>query len=153
MYKRQPETNSDVYSVSEDAEYVIGSEGGVLANDLDPDGDSLQASLVETAAHGELVFNADGSFAYLPELNYFGPDSFSYTVTDGTSVSFVETVTLNVVNVPDAPETIDDTYATDPGTPIIVDEQDGLLANDYDPDQSPLNVVLCLLYTSPSPRD
>ena len=137
-----PETNSDVYSVSEDAEYVIGSEGGVLANDLDPDGDSLQASLVETAAHGELVFNADGSFAYLPELNYFGPDSFSYTVTDGISVSFVETVTLNVVNVPDAPEAIDDTYATDPGTPIIVDEQDGLLANDYDPDQSPLNVVL-----------
>ncbi len=94
----------------------------------------MTAALDNTTVHGELTFNEDGSFTYLPDRNYFGPDSFTYTVSDGKSVSPVETVTLNVINAEDAPETISDVYALDPGGWITVDEQDGVLVNDFDPD-------------------
>ena len=137
-----PESEPDVYQVAEDVEYFRSSEQGVLSNDVDPDGDLIQAALVETTAYGELVFNEDGSFSYTPNRDYFGPDSFTYTVSDGISISPVEVVILNVSNVPDSPVAIEDTYATDPGGSIIVDEQDGVLANDYDPDQSALEAVL-----------
>ena len=113
-----------------------------MSNDVDPDGDLIQAALVETTAYGELVFNEDGSFSYTPNRDYFGPDSFTYTVSDGISISPVEVVILNVSNVPDSPVAIEDIYATDPGGSIIVEEQDGVLANDYDPDQSALEAVL-----------
>ena len=137
-----PETEPDVYQLSEDVEYFRSFEEGVLSNDIDPDGDLIQAALVETTAHGELLFNEDGSFSYAPRRDYFGPDSFAYTVSDGISVSPAEIVILSVSNVPDAPAAVEDAYATDPGDSIIVDEQDGVLSNDYDPDQSALEAVL-----------
>jgi hypothetical protein len=40
--------------------------------------------------------NPDGSFSYTPETDYTGPDSFTYTVNDGTVDSATATVTLNV---------------------------------------------------------
>ncbi|MDW8308335.1 MAG: FG-GAP-like repeat-containing protein [Verrucomicrobiales bacterium] len=40
---------------------------------------------------------------YTPQPNYFGPDSFQYTTTDGSLTSAVATVTINVVPVNDAP--------------------------------------------------
>ena len=137
-----PEPAPDVYQVVEDLEYFRGPEQGVLSNDIDPDGDAIQATLVETTTRGELVLNEDGSFSYTPNRDYFGPDSFTYAVFDGTSLSSAVEVVLNVSNSPDAPVAIEDTYATDPGGLIIVDEQDGVLANDYDPDQSVLEAVL-----------
>ncbi|MCH2062689.1 MAG: Ig-like domain-containing protein [Roseibacillus sp.] len=133
-----PETQPDTYSPGEDSEYVRNASQGVLMNDVDPDEDELTATLVSSTLHGVLHFNGDGSFSYLPTRNYFGPDSFTYTASDGKSVSPVETVTLNVINVEDVPETISDTYAIDPGGWITVDEQDGVLANDFDPDGTPL---------------
>ncbi len=133
-----PETQPDVYSSGEDTEYVRSANQGVLVNDVDPDEDVMTATLVSSTSHGVLTFNGDGSFSYLPAPNYFGPDSFTYTVSDGKSVSRVESVTLNVINAEDIPETISDVYAIDPGGWIMVDEQDGVLANDFDPDGTAL---------------
>ena len=39
---------------------------GVLANDVDVDGDPLTALLVTAPTHGTLVLNANGGFTYLP---------------------------------------------------------------------------------------
>ena len=55
----------------------------VLANDSDPDGDTLGLSGYTAPAHGTIVRNADGTFRYTPEVGYTGPDSFTYGVTDG----------------------------------------------------------------------
>ena len=41
--------------------------------------------------HGTLSVNASGAFVYTPAPNYFGADSFTYTVFDG-----VNTVTQSV---------------------------------------------------------
>ncbi|MCU0963403.1 MAG: PKD domain-containing protein, partial [Pirellulaceae bacterium] len=54
-------------------------------------------------AHGALTLNGDGSFTYTPAANYFGQDSFLYSVTDGSSQSAPATVSLAIQSVNDVP--------------------------------------------------
>lgn len=53
----------------------------------DPDGDAITAQLVSGPSQGTLTLNADGSFTYTPNRHYVGPDSFTYTWSDGLNVS------------------------------------------------------------------
>lgn len=70
--------------------------GGVLANDIDPDGDYMTATLVSPPAHGTLSMTADGGFVYTPSAGFVGADSFTYRASDGTRDSNAATVVLNV---------------------------------------------------------
>jgi choice-of-anchor A domain-containing protein len=72
----------------------------VLGNDGDIDGDPLTASLVSPPAHGVLALALDGAFAYQPEANFRGNDSFTYAAKDGTSNSNTVTVSLTITGVP-----------------------------------------------------
>ncbi len=76
---------------------------GVLTNDSDQDGNPLMATLGTTTSNGKLLFNSNGSFTYSPFANYFGSDSFTYVVEDGSSSSNPVTVSLFVTPVNDAP--------------------------------------------------
>ena len=58
-------------------------------------------------AHGTVTLASDGSFTYTPAANYHGPDSFTYTASDGTAVSNVATVTITVTAVNDAPVAVE----------------------------------------------
>ena len=60
---------------------------------------TLSATLVEAPAHGQLTLNADGSFSYLPDDDYSGTDSFTYTAGDGVATSAPATVTI-VISLP-----------------------------------------------------
>jgi hypothetical protein len=63
----------------------------------DVDGDALTVNLISRPAHGALTVN--GLIAtYTSSDNYLGPDSFSYTVSDGSLSSASATVNINVVN-------------------------------------------------------
>jgi hypothetical protein len=75
---------------------------GVLANDSDIDGDPLNASLVTAPAHGSVVVNPNGSFSYTPNPDYYGPDSFTYVVSDsnGATDSGAVSLSINAVNDP-----------------------------------------------------
>ncbi|PLX81607.1 MAG: peptidase M11 [Desulfuromonas sp.] len=67
----------------------------VLANDSDPDGDSLALTTVGKPASGSVSINADGSVTYSPKGRFTGTDSFSYIVSDGASTSSaIVTVTV-----------------------------------------------------------
>ena len=55
-----------------------------LAGATDAEGDPPSASLIAGPLHGSLSVNADGSYSYTPVANYFGTDSFTYTVSDHT---------------------------------------------------------------------
>ena len=93
-----PVATADAYSVDEDNLLTVNAATGVLANDTDlVDGDPLTAVLVSGPSSGTLTLGAAGSFAYLPDLNFFGTDSFSYQARDpGLALSNVATATINV---------------------------------------------------------
>ena len=76
---------------------------GVLANDLDADGDSLTAVLDTNPSNGTLSLNANGSYTYTPDLNYNGSDSFTYRANDGVADSNIATVNITINPVNDAP--------------------------------------------------
>jgi len=73
---------------------------GVLLNDIEPDGGSMNATLVSTTSNGTLALNLDGSFAYIPNSDFLGIDSFSYKAIDGDGPSNVVDVTIEVNTTP-----------------------------------------------------
>ncbi|OFZ65723.1 MAG: hypothetical protein A2V79_04530 [Betaproteobacteria bacterium RBG_16_56_24] len=60
----------------------------------------LASHIVDAPTHGALAVNADGTFSYTPDLDYFGSDSFSYRLSDGPLDSNLATVNLTVTPVP-----------------------------------------------------
>src|SRR5690606_22875510 len=62
-------------------------------------------------SHGTVVVNADGSYTYTPAADYHGPDTFTYTVSDG-SVTVERTVAITVTPVNDPPVAADDAFVT-----------------------------------------
>jgi VCBS repeat-containing protein len=91
---------ADAYTVQEDTNLVAAS---ILANDTDVDGDELSVVKVSNPAHGTLTLNPDGTFTYVPNANFNGTDTFTYKVNDGKADSEVQTVTIEVQAVNDAP--------------------------------------------------
>jgi hypothetical protein len=80
--------------------------GKVSATDVDNTAGQLSYNLVGTnggAAHGTLVFHADGTFTYTPASNFNGSDSFSFKANDGALDSNVATESLTINAVNDAP--------------------------------------------------
>jgi hypothetical protein len=80
---RPPVAQDDGYSATAGVALTVGAGDGVLANDSDPDGDPMTASVVSGPARGSLTLNADGSFVYTSSPDFFGSDSFTYQVTAG----------------------------------------------------------------------
>ena len=69
----------------------------------DTDGNTLTYGRVANASNGNAVVNANGSFTYTPNLNFFGTDSFTFKANDGTVDSNTATFTVTVTAVNDAP--------------------------------------------------
>ena len=57
----------------------------VLLNDTDVDLDTLSVFGTPTALNGTVTVNADGTLNYTPAADYKGPDTITYTVTDGSA--------------------------------------------------------------------
>ncbi len=129
-----PVTVDDSFSTDEDTALT----GNVLSNDSDVDGDTLTATLVDGPTNGTLTLNPDGSFTYTPNANYNGPDSFTYTATDGTTTSSVAAVSITVGAVNDAPVAAGDTFGTDEDTVLT----GNVLTNDSDTDGNTLTATL-----------
>ncbi len=74
----------------------LPGDRSVLANDIDDDGDRLSVTLVVGPAYGTLDLRSNGAFVYIPRKDFVGADSFSYSVSDGISVSAPISVSLQV---------------------------------------------------------
>jgi GH18 family chitinase len=94
-----PLANPDSYSVNVQSTLNI-PQPGVLSNDIEPDGGSMNATLVSTTSNGNLTLNLDGSFQYTPNSDFLGIDSFSYKAIDGDGPSNVVNVTIQVNTTP-----------------------------------------------------
>lgn len=77
---------------------------GTVANlASDVDGDALTYTVLTQPLHGTVVLApTTGIFTYTPELNYNGPDFFTFTATDGQEIGNVGTFALFVDPVDDA---------------------------------------------------
>ncbi|MCP4424410.1 MAG: tandem-95 repeat protein, partial [Chloroflexi bacterium] len=67
----------------------------ILANDTDPDGDSLTVTAVTPPMLGVATLNIDNTLTYTP-TGGAGVDSFTYTVSDGEGGSDTAVVTVTV---------------------------------------------------------
>ncbi len=90
-----PVANDDAYNAEEDKSLTVASPG-VLGNDDDPEGDLLNAVLVDDPSTGTLTFSIDGSFTYTPNSGFSGTDAFTYKANDGKLDSNIATVTITV---------------------------------------------------------
>ena len=108
----------------------------VLTNDTDVNGDSLSVSSVTQPSNGSASL-VNGEVNYTPAGNYNGPDSFTYTVSDGKGGTDTATVNLTLNAVNDAPVAANDTKTTDEDTPLTFPSSD-LVGNDDEgaPDES-----------------
>lgn len=136
-----PIATDDAYEVNEDQTLNRTVASGLLANDSDADGDTLNASIERQPDHGEVVLNSDGSFTYEPSDNFAGTDDFTYQVRDGDFTD-VGTATIVVRPVNDAPIATSDSYITEEDIVLVVDVENGLLANDSDIEDDDLTALI-----------
>ncbi|MEM7744935.1 MAG: Ig-like domain-containing protein [Pseudomonadota bacterium] len=127
-----PIANDDTFDTDEDRSVTMD----LLANDTDPDGDTLTITSVGEVENGELVLNEDGTVTFTPDADFHGEVSFTYEITDGELTS-TATATVVVAPINDAPIAKDDTFDTDEDRSVTVD----LLTNDTDPDGDTLTIT------------
>lgn len=88
-----PTANADTATVDAGSSVDIS----VLANDTDPDGNTLSIGTFTQPAHGN-VTKVGNILRYTPTAGYSGPDTFTYYAYDGTTNSLTPaTVTINVL--------------------------------------------------------
>ena len=108
----------------------------VLASASDPDGDSLGIAGFTQPDNGTVTQSGD-VLRYLPNDEFVGSDSFTYTISDGQGGEATGTVIVDVAFANRAPVANPDQASTTIGQAVTVD----VLANDFDPDGDPLEIV------------
>jgi hypothetical protein len=126
------QTRDDQATLAEDNPAALA----VLANDTFVQGAGFMPVVVAAPAHGAVTVNPNGTLAYTPNQDYFGPDAFTYKLSDGLAESNIATVSLTITPVNDAPQGASATLTTLEDTPRI------LKAGDFgfsDPNDTPAN--------------
>ena len=86
---RPPVADSQAVSTGEDIAKSITLTGS------DIDGDALSFAIATGPSHGTLSGTAP-NLTYIPNPDYNGPDSFTFTANDGTGTSSPATVAITV---------------------------------------------------------
>nr|WP_290442711.1 Ig-like domain-containing protein [Halomonas sp. OfavH-34-E] len=112
-----PSAKNDQATIAEDTPLTVAAEDGLLANDSDIEGDSLsvtgfsvdgiegtflagQTAVIEGV--GELTISANGSYRFVPALNYNGEVPLvTYTVSDDGGATSDASLSISVTAVDD----------------------------------------------------
>ena len=134
-----PNAVDDAASINEDSGANVID---VRTNDSDVDGDTLTVTAATQGTHGTVAITGGGmGVSYTPAANFFGSDSFTYTVNDGQGGSDTATVNVTITNVNDAPVATGESYVTNSNTALNV-AAPGVLGNDSDIDGPSLSAQL-----------
>jgi VCBS repeat-containing protein len=126
-----PDADPETYNVAHRGTLTVPAPG-VLANDDDPDHDSLRALLTGGVLHGTLALNQNGSFTYTHDGTNSLSDRFLYRATDGISSS--SQTQVSIVVGPDTPPVgVADAHTVAEGGTLTV-VAPGVLGNDTDVD-------------------
>jgi VCBS repeat-containing protein len=101
--KDNPLAVDDFYQTNQDTQLLVSAADGVLKNDTDVDLNNRTVALSTNVTHGVLTLYVDGSFIYMPNLGFYGNDTFIYelvtypalTVVDGWTDRATVTITVN----------------------------------------------------------
>ncbi|HDM8155352.1 TPA: tandem-95 repeat protein, partial [Vibrio harveyi] len=127
-----PVAVNDTVSTDEDTAVTID----VLANDSDPENDTLTITAASVPAEQGTVAIVDGKLVFTPAENFNGDATISYTISDG-QLTDDATVAVTVNPVNDAPVAVNDAVSTDEDTAVTID----VLANDSDPENDTLTIT------------
>ncbi|HVG63768.1 MAG TPA: Ig-like domain-containing protein [Hyalangium sp.] len=94
-------TNTAPVATSQSITLEEDTPVNITLSATDADGDTLTFTITPPA-HGTLTGTAP-NLIYTPAPEYFGPDSFTFTVSDGVATSAPATVSLTVTSVNDTP--------------------------------------------------
>jgi hypothetical protein len=139
-----PTLTADVATVAEDS---LDERIDVLANDATaPDvAETLRVAQVSPPAHGTARLDSGGvAVRYTPAANFFGTDTFIYTVTDG-ALTATATVTVTVLPVNDPPQATPDVFSV--AQDSMADVLDVLANDTFAPD---LGETLEVIVVSPA---
>ena len=118
-----PEADDQSVSTQEDTPKNIVLTGS------DIEGDILTFIIVTQPVNGTLSGPGPNQI-YSPSDGFFGSDSFTFKVNDGTDDSNDATVNITVSSVNDSPVAVDDVITTDEDTPVTLN----ITTNDFDSD-------------------
>lgn len=108
----------------------------VLSNDSDPDGDTL--TVISASAQNGIATIQGEAIEYSPNDGFFGIDTLSYTISDGSETAEA-TVSIDVVAaVNQAPSANSDVGTLEEDSSLVID----VLINDLDPDGDDLSITL-----------
>ncbi len=123
----------DIYTINEDTVSLFN----VTGNDTDSETDPLSVISFSNPSHGTVVNNLDGTLTYKPSLNYFGSDSFQYTVSDSYGNTDQAAVTITILPVNDPPTARNDSITIEEDTSFNLN----VVANDSDVEGDPITLI------------
>ncbi|MDO7173991.1 Ig-like domain-containing protein, partial [Mariniflexile sp. AS56] len=146
-----PTANPDSKSTLENTTLTVAAATGLLSNDTDPNADetlvvtnfviggiSYSVGVTQNLTEGALTINSDGSYEFVPALNYNGAvPQVTYNISDGNGGTSSSTLDITVTLVNDTPVAVDDAYTTDEDTSIQILP----LTGDTDGDDDTLSIV------------
>ncbi len=113
-----PVAVDDSTSTIEDTPVTIS----VMGNDSDPEGHAIIVTAVTQPANGTVIVNPDGTVTYVPDPEFSGIDTFTYTVCEDITVvtgnvppeglCTTATVTVTVTAFNDPPVMVSDSVLT-----------------------------------------
>jgi len=125
---------NDVPDANDDNATTVGGQPVVIdvrLNDIDKEG-ALNPPVIDiNPAHGTVTVTPDGKINYLPNPNYFGPDSFMYRVCDNGTPVKCDSAWVRVNNTRSSdPIANDDVVAATEDQPIVIDVRLNDVIND-----------------------
>ena len=114
-----PTANPQLIETEEDVVLPLEISGS------DPNGDPITFELIGGTGPTNGILSCPnlptgGDCTYTPNLDYFGPDSFQFRVTDQHGATDTATVNITVNPTNDPPEAVDDAVSTNEDTPVLV---------------------------------
>jgi len=130
-----PQVTGEKITLLEDESILLM---GLIANDVDEDGDNLKIQNYNQGENGGVVeLIGSNILKYTPKTNYSGLDSFTYSVSDGHNSTVTATVNILVEEVNDIPQVSGEVVSMLEDSSILLSN---LMSNDVDIDDDILHI-------------